>query len=205
MPENSDSLFVHETFDSSAQAEILPFSPFLRDRLSQLAGEIEGRVSVEMNEAVAAAGHKSRLAASEEFNQQIRLLRQCRTTEEIAAWLVDSTSSYCGPAALFEVIGTAVRGVRARGFQLDGAESIEKLEALIDAAPALAHVVQQRDTVIAIGSPAEVSPPIAATLGHATTEKVYLYPVDVLDKVVAILYATAGARTHVDGAALELL
>jgi hypothetical protein len=198
VPENSPT--VHEivaSHASSARAEMLQFSTFLDDRLSQL--------SIEMDEAVAAAGHTSRLAASEEFNQLLRRLKQCRSTEEVAAWLVDATSSYCGAAALFEVAGTTVRGVGARGFQLDGEESIEKLETPMDAAPALAHAVQERDTVIAIGSPAEVSPRIAAALGHAASEKVNLYPIEIQNRVVAILYATAGERTKVDGAALELL
>src|SRR5260370_37489418 len=163
MPENSTYPFVHEIAASHASGA---FPTFLQDRLSQLAGEVEARVSIEIDEAAAAAGYKSRLAASEEFNQLMRRLRQCRSTEEVAAWLLDSTSSYCGPAALFEVIGTEVRGVRARGFQLDGAESIQELEGPIDAAPALATVAQERDTVIALGSPAEVSPQIAVTLGH---------------------------------------
>jgi hypothetical protein len=34
---------------------------------------------------------------------------------------------------------------------------------------------------------------------------VYLYPVEIQDKVVAILYATAGGRTQIDSAALEFL
>ena len=198
MPENSPS--VHEVAASpasSARAHILQFSTLMQDHLSQL--------SVEMDEAVAAAGHKSRLAASEEFNQLLRRLRQCRSTEEVAAWLVDSTSSYCGAAALFEVVGTTIRGVCARGFQLDGEESIEKLETPLDAAPALAHAIHEHDTVIAIGSPAEVSPRIATALGHAPSEKVNLFPIEIQNKVVAILYATAGEQTKVDGAALELL
>src|SRR5258708_7560685 len=125
MPENSSYPVVHEIAASQASGA---FPTFLQDRLSQLAAEVEARVSIEIDEAVAAAGYKSRLAASEEFNQLMRRLRQCRSTEEVAAWLLDSTSSYCGPAALFEVVGTAVRGVCARGYQLDGEESIEKFE-----------------------------------------------------------------------------
>jgi len=198
VPENSPSVLeIVASHASSARAQLLQFSTFLDDRLSELGSE--------MDEAVAAAGHTSRLAASEEFNQLLRRLRQCQSTEEVASWLVDATSTYCGAAALFEVIGTTVRGVGARGFQLDGEESIEKLETPMDAAPALAHAVQERDTVIALGSPAEVSPQIAAALGHATSEKVNLYPIEIHNKVVAILYATAGERTKVDGAALELL
>src|SRR5947207_101109 len=115
-PENSSPAFVHEIIGSHSSSA----RTFLEDSFSQLAKE--------MDEAVAAAGYKTRLAASEEFNQLLRRLRQCRSTEEVASWLVDSTSSYCGAAALFEVVGTAVRGVCARGFQLDGEETIEKLE-----------------------------------------------------------------------------
>src|SRR6266567_6628042 len=131
----------------------------------------------------------------------MRRLRQCRSAEEVAAWIVDSSASFCGRAALFEVIEKRVRGVRSRGFQIAGDAAIEELEAPLDMAPAFAQAVLDRDTVIAAASPAEVSLEVVAILGRAPTEKVHLYPVVIQDRAVAILYA---AET-VDGAGLEFL
>src|SRR4051794_19734698 len=192
MPHNPTPVFVNEIVAGHAGS----VASFLQDRFSQLAADID--------EAVAGATRKTRLAASEEFNQLMRRLRQCRSTEEVASWLVDSTSAFCGCAALFEVVAPRVRGVIQRGFQTDGG-AFEQLEMTLDAAPAFAHAVQERDTVIALGSPAEVSPQVASALGQASSGKVHLFPIEIQDKVVAILCAVAGEGAPVDGAALELL
>jgi len=134
----------------------------------------------------------------------MRRLRLCRSTEEVATWLLDSSGSFGGSAALFEVRGSRLKGVRSRGFPTSGAESFDELEASLDEAPALAHSIQEREPVVAIGSAAEVSMRIVNALRQAPGEKVYLFPMAIQEKVVAILYVTPGER-QTDSAALELL
>jgi hypothetical protein len=165
--------------------------------LSELIRQIEDRISVEVEEA----GFRSRHALGEELNQMMRRLRQCRSTEEVATWLMDSAASFGGPAALFEVMGARLRGLRSRGFPTAGAEAFEELESAVDEAPAFAHSIQERETVVAVGSETEVSKGIANALPLAPGEKVYLFPIVIQDKVVAILYITQAS----DRAALELL
>jgi hypothetical protein len=165
--------------------------------LSQLLRQIEDRFSIE----VEAASFQSRRALAEELNQMMRRLGQCRSTEEVAAWIIDSAVPFGGPAALFEVTGARVRGVRSRGFPTSGAETFDELEMSFDEAPAFAHSIQERETVVAVGTEAEVSMRIAAGLPLAPGEKVYLFPMVIRDKVVAILYVTQVT----DRAALELL
>ena len=131
----------------------------------------------------------------------MRRLRQCRSTEEVATWVLDSAASFGGPAALFEVAGTRLRGVRSRGFPTAGAEPFEEVETPFDEAPAFAHSIQEREPVVAIGSEAEVSKRIADALPHPPGEKVYLFPMAIQEKVVAVLYVTQAS----DRAALELL
>jgi len=177
-------------------------SQFLHSRFSEVIEEIGARVSQDQDQAVAAAGYKSRRAAIEEINQIMRRLRQCRSTEEVAAWLVDSTSSFCGCAALFEVTPNMLRGVRARGFAVTQ-ENLDRLEIPLDSAPAFSHCVQERDTVVAIGAGSEISPEVFVAHGHRPDEKVYLCPIVIEEKTAAILYATGDE--FVDGAALELL
>jgi hypothetical protein len=147
------------------------------------------------------AGIRSRRALGEELNQMVRRLRQCGSTEEIANWVLDSAAAFGGPAALFEVMGAKLRGVRSRGFPATGAEPFEELELSSDEAPAFAHSIQERETVVAIGAEAEVSQRIAKALPSAPGEKVYLFPMVIQEKVVAILYVTQAS----DRAALELL
>lgn len=168
--------------------------------LQQSIRELEGRISAE----IGMAWSRSRRVFGEELNQSMRRLRQCGSTEEVATWLVDSsTPDYCGGAALFEVAGAELRGVRARGF--GAAEKVSELAVPLEQAPALAQAARERDTVVAIGSPAEVSPAIVEALGQAEGGKVYLFPVVIQDKAAAILYATAENGQAVDTAALELL
>ena len=168
--------------------------------LSELIRQIEDRFSTEVEES----GFKSRRALGEELNQMMRRLRLCRSTEEVATWLLDSSGSFGGSAALFEVRGSRLKGVRSRGFPTSGAESFDELEASLDEAPALAHSIQEREPVVAIGSAAEVSMRIVNALRQAPGEKVYLFPMAIQEKVVAILYVTPGER-QTDSAALELL
>jgi hypothetical protein len=177
------------------------------------------------------AGLKSRRALGEELNQTMRRLRQCRSTEEVATWVLDSAASFGGPAALFEVMGARLRGVQSRGFPTVDAGPFEELEASLDEAPAFAHSIQERETVVAIGTGAELSMRIVNALPPAPGEKVYLFPMVIQEKVVAILYVTpaspaltlglrntpaspaltlglrntAGGPQTVDSAALELL
>jgi hypothetical protein len=160
------------------------------------------------------AGIRSRRALGEELNQMMRRLRQCCSTEEVANWVLDSAAAFGGPAALFEVMGAKLRGVRSRGFPATGAEPFEELEVSSDEAPAFAHSIQERETVVAIGAEAEVSLRIANALPLAPGEKVYLFPMVIQEKVVAILYVTEASPAltlglrdtpTVDRAALELL
>jgi len=197
VPENSVT-------QHTAHTEI---SALLQSRFSEVIEEIGARFSLDRDQAVEAAYNKSRRAATEEINQIMRRLRECRSTEEVAAWLVDSTSSFCGCAALFEVTSNMLRGVRARGFAVTP-EDLLKLDIPLASAPAFSHCIRERDTVVAIGAGSEISSEAFTALGHGPDERVYLYPVIIEERTAAILYATAKGepgRQFIDSAALELL
>jgi hypothetical protein len=169
--------------------------------LSELLHGLENRIIVELDEASAAA----RQALSEELNQAMRRLRHCGSTEEVATWIVDSsTPAFCSRAALFEVIGENLRGVRARGFDAWDEQAFERLDVRLEQAPAFAHAARERDRAVAIGSASEVSPEILGALGQDLSSKVHLFPVVIRDKTVAILYVVEDGRA-IGAAALELL
>ena len=200
MLSSSDDRLEEEKFLSQASEEIVS-RPKVSEHLSGLIRQLEDRVGAEVDDACS----KSRRALSEELNQMMRCLRQCHSTEAIARWLVESAASFGGPAALFEVMGSQVRGVLSRGFGDAGPESFEGLEAPLAEAPAFRHLIEERETVIATGTAAEVSTQIINGLAQAPGEKVYIYPMVIEEKVVAILYVTPGGHQTVDSAALELL
>jgi hypothetical protein len=162
------------------------------ERLSNLISEIESVASADIDAAAA----RSRRSLGEALNQSMRRLRQCQSTEEIAAWLLDSTEPFCARAALFEV--TAAGQVKA-------VAPLEGLEAPLSEAPALAHAIEERDTVASLGSAAEVSAPIAAALDLDPEARIYLFPIVIEDKAVAVLLASASESEPAANAALELL
>ncbi len=162
----------------------------ISERLSNLISEIESAAGAEIDAAAA----RSRRSLGESLNQSMRRLRQCQSTEEIAAWLLDSSEPFRGRAALFEVTAGVAKSVAP----------FEALEAPLAEAPALAHAIEERDTVASLGSPAEVSAPIAAALDLDPEGKVYLFPIVIEEKAVAVLLA-AEASEPIDTAALELL
>ena len=71
----------------------------------------------------------------------------------------------------------------------------------LDSAPAFAAAIETRDTLVAIRSSSELSPPIAAYIGEGDP-KVYLFPIVTRHDVPAVLFADTGV-VEVD--ALELL
>src|SRR5438034_1229986 len=146
MQESAASQESHASQESAASHESAArsrISRFLEERLARLREEIESRTSNEIDAAAVTAGYKARRASHEEINQIMRRLRPCASTEEVAAWLVDSTSPFASRAALFEVTSTTLRGVRARGFHT-AQEIFERLEIPLDRSPALAHCVRER-------------------------------------------------------------
>src|SRR5215470_17154084 len=96
------------------------------------------------------AEYRARRELSGSLNQMMRRLRQCASTEEVAAWLVDSaTSSFCRRAALFEVMGTSLRGVEARGFEA-ATTTFDGFEAPLESARAFEQAARERDPLAAI-------------------------------------------------------
>ena len=59
----------------------------------------------------------------------------------------------------------------------------------LTSAPAFGSAVESKDTVVAVGTPRELSQTISAILGDASEKKVYLFPVVARQNVVAVLYA----------------
>ena len=76
---------------------------------------------------------------------------------------------------------------------------------LVDAA-ALAHAVETRDAVVAGGSPGDLSDDVVALFGLKADDRVYLFPIVLRDKVLAVLYADGGeSGLDVERAAIETL
>jgi hypothetical protein len=87
----------------------------------------------------------------------------------------------------------------ARGF-----DNALGLTAKLSDAPALTSAIDTKDTVVAVRTSSEFGEAIADLAAETKGAKVYLFPIQVKDKVVAVLYAEAGDR-QIEVSALELL
>jgi hypothetical protein len=162
-------------------------------RISQLTAEVEDLFD--------AGRERSRSDLAEQLNQAVRRLRQASGSEELAATLVDAAGLFASGAALFRIEGDTARGERVRGVAELAAESFPGTSIPLTAAPALAGAVETREPVTAVAAPSEVSATITALAGHAPEARVSIYPLQVRERVAALLYTWG----EVQGALAELL
>jgi len=136
---------------------------------------------------------------AEQLNQAVRCIRQCENLREIAAALSSSTASFCQMAAVFSIAGQTVRSERIWG--LDGSAPSAVIEFPLAEAAAFRTAVDSQDPVIAMSSPGELSRTVSEALGRPSDHCVWLLPMVVRNRTVALLYAAGVAQT----APLELL
>jgi hypothetical protein len=166
-----------------------------RERLDHIFEErfadVENRLHDSLTASVDNRVRRSRSEVTDALNQTARRLRGAESREEWIRTVVEAASAHCAKAAIF--------GVTPKGLTVGDHPPIP-----LASAPAFGSVVESKDTVVAVGTPRELSQTISATLGDASEKKVYLFPVVARQNVVAVLYAEPGDRP-VDVSAMELL
>lgn len=194
------------------------------DLTSQVNAEIESRVMQAVSEAVSTerergiaetsravaeertrAGDEARRSLAESLNQTLRRIRQTTAEHETLQLLLEESASLAERAVVLLIEGNHIEGKQARIASWRDADLRDDEE---DAAPidlreaaAIASCVESRDPVVALASPAEVSPILAAALDTTGAGKIYLFPVTARQNTVAVLMA-CGAVTP---APIELL
>jgi hypothetical protein len=166
-----------------------------RERLDSIFderfSEVEARLADGFHQAVQSGIAQSRLEVTAGLNETARRLRAAETRAEWIRTFTEAASRYCRRVA--------VLAVTSKGLSLG-----EHPEVPVASAPAFATAIESLDTVVAVGSPRELSQTLSSVLGDASAQKVYLFPVVVRHKAVAVVYAEPG-DTAVDVGALELL
>jgi hypothetical protein len=135
------------------------------------------------------------------LNQTARRFRQAETREVWIHSMLDAAAAFCGKAAFFLLTPRGLKLEGARGTEI-AREDIPEIP--VASAPAFAGAIESRDTVVAMGTPRELSPAVASLLGDASNRRVYLFPVVLRQNVAAVLYAEPDGE-YVDVSALELL
>jgi hypothetical protein len=148
-----------------------------RDHISQVVAQRFAELTPFLEQMVARAERET----SERFNQTARRLRMAETPQEWKAILLESAAPFCARAGLFDTG-----------------------EAEIAAAPAIATVIESKDTMVALRTRSELGSQIIDEFGESPSTKSYLFPILAGDRVTAILYAEQG-DSGLDRNALELL
>jgi hypothetical protein len=187
------------------------FSRLIEDLEQQVESEVDSRVTAAIQAAVhgavADAVGESRRALAEELNQAVRRLRLARDADDLYPNLLDVTVPFCEQAAVFSIHDKRARAERMRrpapvhAGEGAAAPSLPALEFPVSAAAAFSAAIDTRDPVIAMSTPAEVSPELVRLFAHSPDERVYLFPLVAGGQVAGILYAVGGVQAP----ALELL
>jgi hypothetical protein len=148
-----------------------------RDHISQVVAQRFAELTPFLQQTVARAERET----SERFNQAARRLRLAETPAEWKAILLESAAPFCARAGLFDTAETEIA-----------------------TAPAIATVIESKDTTVALRTRSELGPRVTEEFGESPTTKSYLFPILAGDRVAAILYAEQG-DSGLDRNALELL
>jgi hypothetical protein len=165
---------------------------------------VSDRTAGRIDAACASARAEAHREFAEKWNQTARRLKDAEGRDVWIHTLLDATAPFCEKAALFLLT--------PRGLKLEGArgasppQHVAAAEIPLASAPAFSTSVESADTVIAQGTPRELSQTVAALLGDASGKRVFLFPVALRRQVVAVLYAEPEpGASAVDMSALELL
>ena len=197
-------------------APTAPLREILEGRLSQILVELEGlfdarlasQVTVEVEQRLATAvanvsaqvRERARTEFASELNQAARRIRQCATSDELGATLLDTTAAFATGAALFRVSKSVAKGEGIRGVPEEYAKEFRGLEIPLASAAALGEAVQSGEPVASLTASAEVSAALARIAGHPEDGRAFVYPLVVRERVPALLYCWG----TVDGPVIEL-
>jgi hypothetical protein len=164
-------------------------------QINALVSSVEAEVETALAAGVAEAAIRTRREVSEDLNQRIRCLRQAGQNETVLVSLIDSSAPYSRRAAVFCFDGDEARAQAQRNL---GAETLVFPS---EQAAAFLAAIETRDPVVAASSGSEISPTLASAAGGEPSERAYLFPLVVRQRVSAIVFASGG----VQAASLELL
>jgi len=187
------------------------FSRLIEDLEQGVESEVESRVTAAMEAAIRGAvgdaASESRRALAEELNQAVRRLRQATDIDDLNSILLDVTAPFCEQAVVFSIHEKTARAERMRRpAQINAGEgsatsSLPALAFPISEAAAFTTVIDTRDPVVAMSTPAEVSAKLVGLFSHKPDERVYLFPLAAGGQVTGIFYA----GSHVQAPPLEML
>jgi hypothetical protein len=156
-----------------------------RERFESLLDEVDSSFAAEQARKSGTLSAAAREQFAETLNQGLRRLRGTGSLEEAASLAVEISTPYAESCAMFFFSGDGAYAVDLRGL---GGEPIQFSP---NQAAAFQAAIESRDPVVALSTPAEVSPELAARIENEDPQRVYLFPLLVRDQVKAVLFASA--------------
>ncbi|HLY16136.1 MAG TPA: hypothetical protein VKR61_02875 [Bryobacteraceae bacterium] len=169
--------------------------------LRSLFSELEQLFQTETEARVSTSVQAAERALAEHLNQSVRRLRQADGFAALAAVLCDASVRFSDACAVFQVNEGRIKGERLRGAASPAAAQFKELQFAAADAAAFGGAIESREPVVALCSASEISPAVAEVFSHAPQDRAYLFPLNVDDTAVGVLYASGA----VESAALELL
>jgi hypothetical protein len=183
-------------------------SQVLDSHIPQLKDELVHRVLQELQPALEKAqsgkggSHSGSGASPAHLLKAISSIHAGASQKEILRSLLDSTVLYCGRAALFVIKAGTATGWQGRAFS--NSDDIKDFP--LDVSSGAAAVVMQSRKA-ALGNSKELDSQFVLRFGAPADDQALLLPLQLKDKLAALVYADAGtqAGTSMDASALELL
>jgi hypothetical protein len=161
----------------------------------------------QLKRQVARACDDARRSHAETLNQALRRQRLAATQEQALQFLLESCAPFADKAVVLAFENNQAHVVAAKGLD----ETVEKLiftAISLSDARAIVSAIESHDPLVAIASPEELSPQLAAAFHSPETDaesagypKAYLFPLVARQSVIAVLIASGA----VERAPVELL
>jgi hypothetical protein len=197
------------------------YSVFVDEVSSRLVSELEeavGAVAAAERDKADRQAESARRITAEALNQALRRMRQAASQSAVLELLADGTAPWADTVVVLSLGNNQARALAVRTLNAAADGIIDGLID-VDAAGAIRSAVDSKDPLVALASPAEISPALAAVFrqtgpGDAPSEppRAYLFPVVVRQNVVAMLIASGGVTpaplevlSEATGMRLELL
>jgi len=174
------------------------------ERFQEISRRVEEAFAAQLEASLAELRSTLRRELADRLNQSLRRLRNSGSEPEVLVTLLDLSAMFCRRAALVVVDGPVLRCEGSRDFAAEGSGQLAGIEMAPTSAPALLSAIEAKDTTVAEGTPAELSPEISSFFGAAPGAKVGLFPIVSGEKTVAVLCAGSGGEAAESGG-LELL
>lgn len=177
-----------------------------RDIEAQLEAKCASLAQQQFREQQRDSEHRARAAAAASLLEAARRIRLEQSVTGIAVALVETALAFAKRTALFIQKENRLLGFRLMGVaDADKRRALEQLDIPIANASGLAHAVETSDAVVCGGGPGELSPQLAEILATTADDRVYLFPIVLRERVLAVLCADGDEERPVEHSAIELL